>query len=61
MTKASLTWADTSFSNSSVETSRLDVAANSIGCMMPIKLISKHEIFFEDKLQSSKFLLAPEC
>jgi len=61
ITKASLTWVDTPVAASSKNTSRLNEDLSAMGCTIPMKFVSKHEILIEDKLSFKKFLLMPEC
>ena len=61
ITKTSLTWVDGAVASSSTETFKSNDLVNSTGCMIPIKLISKNEIFLEDKFPFTKFYLTQEC
>jgi len=60
ITKASLNWGDVHIAPT-IKTSKLNDVVNNIGCLMPIKLISKQEILLEDKFSISTPLLAQEC
>ena len=60
ITKASLNWGNMP-ETPKTEKSKLNDVVNNIGCLMPIKLISKQEILLEDKFSISRPLLTQEC
>ena len=60
ITNASFNWGNMP-ETPKTEKSKLNDVVNNIGCLMPIKLISKQEILLEDKFSISTPLLAQEC